>query len=213
MSDTIPYAAEPNRVVSTGAVSLDAVGLSFAVQENRIVMEIRTGQIDERTIEVPYEEVQSVSITNDVAPGIEIETSNTEYEATDLSPSVREVDRVATAIRRSSPNITTERARSDGAKPNTTSTAPSEDAESQSDQARSTPEKTEQGSTDGGSDDSTVIAAPGEVMTCPECGGETAVPEGLPEQRQEASCPDCAETVGYVDESGDYIVVETASPD
>lgn len=195
MSDTIPYAAEPNRVVSTGTVSLDAVGLSFKARQDRVVMEARTGQIDERTIELPYEEVQDVSVTNDVAPGIEITTPETEYEATDISPSVREVRRVATAIRRHCPNISTERAMMDGAKPND---RPSTSAAAEHEPTHAT-------------DDGTVTVAPGDVMTCPECGSKTAVPEQLPDQRQEASCPDCAATVGYVDETSDHIVIEGAS--
>jgi uncharacterized paraquat-inducible protein A len=56
-----------------------------------------------------------------------------------------------------------------------------------------------------------MTVAPGEVMTCPECGSKTAVPERLPEQRQEANCPDCTETVGYVNETGDCIIVEATS--
>ncbi|WP_299264561.1 hypothetical protein [Halorientalis sp.] len=217
MSDTIPYAAEPNRVLSTGAVSLDAVGLSFSARQDRIVIEARTGQIDERTITLPYDEVQRVSVVDGVAPGIEIATSQTEYEATDISPSLREVRRVVTAIRRQSPNIATERSRTDGARQNNETTTASEDDDgSQPDTATSAPAETNgNGADEDGNDDGDAIVtfAPGEVMTCPACGGKTAVPDRLPSQRQRAECPDCTETIGHVNETGDHIAVEAADPD
>jgi hypothetical protein len=199
----IPYAAEPNRVVSTGTVSLDAVGLAFKAGQDRVVMEARTGQVDERTIELPYEEVQDVSVTNDVAPGIEITTPETEYEATDISPSVREVRRVATAIRRHCPNISTERTMMDGAEPNDRPSTTSDRSPSTSAVGNQKPTNA--------TDDGIVTVDPGDVMTCPECGSKTAVPEQLPDQRQEANCPDCAATVGYVDETSDHIIIEGAS--
>lgn len=98
MSDETLYAAEPNRVLASGAETLDAIALSFVVRSNGVTIEARTGSVSERTITIDYADIFAVDRVAEVAYGVRIETTETEYTVTNVTASLEEIERVVAAV-------------------------------------------------------------------------------------------------------------------
>jgi len=97
--DETLYAAAPNRVLASGAETLDAIGLAFVIRPSGITIEARTGSLSERTITVDYADVFAVELVDEVAYGVRIETAETEYTVTNLTASIQEAQSVVEAMR------------------------------------------------------------------------------------------------------------------
>ncbi|PSP51801.1 hypothetical protein BRC60_01785 [Halobacteriales archaeon QH_1_68_42] len=120
--DQTLYATEPNRVLSSGAETLDAIGLAFLVRSSGITIEARTGQVAERVIELDYDDVQAVEHIERVAHGVRIETVDTEYTVTNLTSSAGEARDVVAAVRDRTTTIRSGRGRTDPGAPERPST-------------------------------------------------------------------------------------------
>lgn len=203
MSDDLPYVTEPTRIVSSGAETLDAIGLSFVVDADQVRIEIRTGPTTDREIALDHDRIRAVEFVDGVAPEIEIETPKTEYTVTGVTDSMERARRIAHRIKqladltdRPVPGRQRSRqqrqGRADGAGP-----AP------QSGSSQQTPTlETEQSSP------AQSRAYPSDTLICPACGKKVEVPEQIPVNVAEVSCPGCQTTLGRVGDEGNSVIID-----
>jgi len=235
--DELLYAAEPNRVLASGAETLDAIALSFVVRTNGVTIEARTGSVSERTISIDYADIFAVERVAEVAYGVRIETTETEYTVTNVTASLDEIERVVAAVRdritglRSSTSMPSGGGTDDDPAQPTDATAGSSPA-ADGGGTRSSPDgdanatepggrTTEQdaGSTagdDGGSalgfgGAEPVTGRSGDIIECPTCGHETLVPDAIPPGGQDVVCPGCSEVIGETHEDGEYVYIDAAA--
>ncbi|MXR50467.1 hypothetical protein GRX03_02450 [Halovenus sp. WSH3] len=197
MSGELPYIAKPNRVISSGAETLDAIALSLVVESDRLVIEARTGTTSDREIVVDHDQIYRVELVEGVAPEIEIETRRTEYVVTGVADSLQRARRIARTIRRLS-NGGSEPA---GGDPAGTERRSSAGHDHQSEEQPPTLNT-------GRSDDGRSRVYPSETLHCPACDQKAEVPEEIPESVLEVTCPGCSITLGRVDDEGESVIID-----
>lgn len=210
MSEDLPYTTEPNRIVSTGAETLDAIGLSFVVDPDKIRIEARTGPTTDRSITIDHDQIRAVEFVDGVAPEIEIGTRRTAYTVTGVTDSVRRARRIAERIKQladltdhsvSGANRTAggqqRRARGDGAG------QPSAPNPPQQSKPQTPTLNTGQSSSETES-----RAYPSDTLICPACGQKAEVPEQIPVNIVEVSCPGCQSRLGRVGDDGESVIID-----
>lgn len=197
MSGELPYIAKPNRVISSGAETLDAIALSFVVESNQVVIEARTGTTSDREITLEYDEIYRVQLVDGVAPEIEIETRRSEYVVTGIADSMDRARRLSNAIER----LSNSGSPTDQPPAGTQRSPPTDGGQNVEDD----PPTLE---TDQSAGDDRPRAHPSETLICPACGQKAEVPDQIPESILEVNCPGCSTTLGQVDEAGESIIID-----
>lgn len=220
MSDETLYAAEPNRVLASGAETLDAIGLSFVVRSDGVTIEARTGSVSERTISIDYADIFTVDSVAEVAYGIEIETTETEYTVTNVTASLEEIERVVAAIQERITGLRSGTSMATGSTGPTGSPSAADGGASRPPSAATGVDQTDAGSgesdRDGGSalgfgGSGRVTAYSGETIECPACGHETLVPDTIPAECQDVVCPGCSDVIGETDEDGERVYIDSTA--
>lgn len=205
MSNELPYIVEPNRIISTGAETLDAIGLLFVVDSDELRMEARTGPTTDREITVEYDRIRDVDLVDKVAPGLKIETRRSEYVVTGIADSLRRARRIADAVSRQA-GIRVE----------------TDEYNHLADRPRSEPDRQQPASNDsrhpdqqasmlelnGGSTDYPRRVQPSETFSCPTCEKKVEVPAELPDRTVDVNCPGCDTVLGRVGDNKESIILD-----
>lgn len=209
MSNELPYIVEPNRIISSGAETLDAIGLLLVVDSDELRMEARTGPTTDREIAVEYDRIRDVDLVDGVAPDLKIETHRSEYVVTGVADSLRRARRIADAVsRQAGLQVETDRYNhladqsQSGPDRSRTGQPPASNDGGQPDRGSSMREM------DDGSSAYPKRILPSETFSCPTCDKTVKVPAELPEQIVEVNCPGCNTVLGRVGDDRKSIIID-----
>lgn len=209
MSNELPYIVEPNRIISTGAETLDAIGLLVVVDTDELRMEARTGPTTDREITVEYDHIRDVSLVDGVTPDLKIETRRSEYVVTGVADSLRRARRIADVVSQQAGlradtgqyrrSVDRQQSMADRS---TTGQRPVPNGGQRQDQQLSMLD------IDDGSTDDPHRVYPSETFSCPTCDKTVEVPGELPEQTVDVNCPGCDTVLGRVGDDQTSIVID-----
>lgn len=202
MSNELPYIVEPNRITSTGAETLDAIGLLFVVASDELRMEARTGPTTDREITVEYDQIRAIDLVEGVTPDLEIETRRSEYVVTGIADSLRRARRIADAVSRQAG------LRADAGGYNNPADQPTTSQQAPANSGRQSDQQPSMLELNGGSPEYPQRVQPSETFSCPTCDKTVEVPANLPNQSVEVNCPGCDLVLGQVDADRELVVID-----
>jgi hypothetical protein len=202
MSEELPYVTDPTRIVSSGAETLDAIGLSFVVAADQVRIDARTGPTTDRQIALDYDQIRAVEFVDGIAPAIKIETPRTEYTVTGVTDSMEQARRIAHRIKRladlvDQPTPNRQRPRQRPGRADGAGRSPRSDTSEEAPTLETGPSST-----------TASRAYPSDTLICPVCEKRVEVPEQIPVNVVEVSCPGCQTTLGRVGDDGNSVIID-----
>lgn len=91
MSGGETYHIEPNRVRATGAEEFEAVAMQLSIDPSGVELELRTGALSTRTVELSYEDLDGVETVEKLSHALVLEADGTRYTVTNVTADEREL--------------------------------------------------------------------------------------------------------------------------